>query len=248
VRSRPSHVIFDLDGTLADSSAGILSSFHATLDSIGMAGDEEVLRHLIGPPLGESFRFLGVEEERIDEVVEIYRGFYAERGVHESQLYHGVATTLTQLTQQGVRLGVATAKRVDFARQMLTTLGIAELFDEIAGASVDLRVTSKFDIMSVVMDAWGFGHGLDVWMVGDRHFDMVAARAHHVRAVGALWGFGSAKELREAGAHWLLERPQDLLEPESDTGSPVCMLDEVCEVCGHILGSAHPTTCPGPSA
>jgi phosphoglycolate phosphatase len=145
-------------------------------------------------------------------------------------------------------LGVATAKRVDFARQMLTTLGVADLFDEIAGASVDLSVTSKFDIMSVVMDSWSFGHDLDVWMVGDRHFDMVAARAHDVCAVGALWGFGSAEELRDAGAHWLLERPQDLLEPERGPGSPVCMLDEVCDVCGRILGAAHPTSCPGPSA
>jgi phosphoglycolate phosphatase len=248
VRSRPSHVIFDLDGTLADSSAGILSSFHATLDAIGLPGDEEVLRHLIGPPLGESFRFLGVEEERIDEVVEIYRGFYAERGVHESQLYDGVATTLAQLSQQGVRLGVATAKRVDFARQMLTTLGVADLFDEIAGASVDLRVTSKFDVMSIVMDTWSFDHGLDVWMVGDRYFDMMAARAHDVRAVGALWGFGSAEELRDAGAHWLLARPRDLLDHESDAGSPVCLIDEVCDVCGHIVGAAHPTSCSDSSA
>jgi phosphoglycolate phosphatase len=202
---------------------------------------------LIGPPLGESFRFLGVEEERIDEVVEIYRGFYAERGVHESQLYEGVATTLATLSEQGVRLGVATAKRVDFAREMLTTLGVAKLFDEISGASVDLRVTSKFDIMAIVMEGWTFGHRLDLWMVGDRRYDMVAARAHEVGAVGALWGFGSPEELRGAGAHWLAARPQDLLEPEGDTGSPVCLLDEVCDVCGNIVGADHSTSCSGPS-
>ena len=178
-----------------------------------------MLRHLIGPPLGESFRLLGVEEEKIDEVVAIYRDFYAERGVHEAVLYDGIEQTLTQLSNLGVRLGVATAKRVDFARQMLTTLGIAERFDVIAGASVDLRMTSKFDIMTVVMDTWTFAHGRDLWMVGDRHYDMVAARAHDVCAVGALWGFGSAEELRDAGASWLVAHPEGLLNDESAAAS-----------------------------
>ncbi len=248
VRSRPSHVIFDLDGTLADSSAGILWSFRATLDRIGLPVEEEMLRHLIGPPLGESFAILGVEEERIDEVVAIYRDFYAERGVYESLLYEGVHTTLSTLSQQGVRLGVATAKRVDFARQMLTTLGVADLFDEISGATVDLRVTSKFDIMTMVMNQWTIAHQLDVWMVGDRRYDMTAARAHGVHAVGVLWGFGTDEELRSAGAHWLITRPQELLEYESDAGSPVCVLEEICDACGHVMGSAHPGSCPGPNA
>ena len=247
VRSRPSHVIFDLDGTLCDSSAGILWSFHATLDALGLSADEATLRRLIGPPLAESFRMLGVDEEKIDEVVGIYRDFYAERGVYEVQLYEGVVSTLAALAERGVRLAVATAKRVDFARQMLTSLEVAQFFDQISGASMDLRVTSKFDIMSAVIAQWDDVHGLDVWMVGDRHFDMVAARAHDVSAVGALWGFGGAEELRDAGAHWLAARPHELVREEIEAGSPVCMLEEVCDACGHVMGSGHPTWCPGPS-
>ncbi len=243
MRSRPSHIVFDLDGTLADSSSGILWSFRATLDKIGLSADEATLRHLIGPPLGESFAILGVEAERIDEVVAIYRDFYAERGVYQAELYAGVASTLSALTQQGVRLGVATAKRVDFARQMLTTLGVAEHFDQICGATIDLRVTSKFDIMSMVLDQWSVAHRTEVWMVGDRHYDMVAARAHEVRAVGALWGFGTAQELRDAGSQWLVMRPQDLLESEVDAGSPVCLLEEICDGCGRVIDSTHATSC-----
>lgn len=246
--SRPSHVIFDLDGTLADSSSGILWSFHATLEKIGIVADEELLRELIGPPLGESFRILGVEDENVDAAVSLYREFYADRGVFEATLYDGVVPTLEALSAQGVRLGVATAKRVDFARQMLGALGVGHLFDEISGASVDLRVTSKYDIMRKVMDSWDFDHGLDVWMVGDRHYDMVAARAHDVRAVGALWGFGSAQELRDAGAHWLVARPPGLIELAEDGGSSACMLNEVCDVCGAVLDASHPAACAGPTA
>ena len=243
MRARPSHVLFDLDGTLADSSPGILWSFQATLGEIGLDVDEDVLRTLIGPPLAESFAILGVAPERIDDVVALYRRYYAERGVHEAALYDGVAATLEGLVDQGVRLSVATAKRVDFARQMLASMGVAHLFDEISGASVDLRVTSKYDIMAAVMEGWTFEPGLDVWMVGDRHYDMVAARTHDISAVGALWGFGGAEELLDAGAHWLISRPQELLHDVDEGGSGPCLMGEVCEVCGVVRGPSHRAQC-----
>ena len=244
MRSRPSHILFDLDGTLADSSGGILWSFAATLERIGLPADDAVLRTLTGPPLGESFAILGVAPERIDEVVDLYREFYAQRGIYEAHLYDGVAVTLEELSSRGVRLGVATAKRIDFARQMLSALGVAHLFDEISGASIDLRVTSKYDIMASVMQGWNFDPGVDVWMVGDRHYDMVAARTHDVRAVGALWGFGSAEELLDAGAHWLITRPVELLDTDEEGGDAPCLAPDVCEMCGAI----HDPSLPSPSA
>ena len=104
-----------------------------------MPADDAVLRTLIGPPLGESFRTLGVAPERVDHAVEVYRRHYAEGGVTQAVLYDGIAELLHSLHRRGVRLGVATAKRVDFARLMLERLGVADLFDAIAGASLDLR-------------------------------------------------------------------------------------------------------------
>jgi len=189
-----------------------LWSFRATLDSLGRSADEEVLRHLIGPPLGESFRLLGIEASRIDDVVARYREFYAERGVYEAHLYDGVAQALEGLSREGVRLAVATAKRVDFARQMLGALGVADYFDAIEGATVDLRVTSKFDIMALAMAGWHRDDPAATWMVGDRHYDMIAARAHGAGAVGVTWGFGSRVELESAGAQWLIDEPGQLLD------------------------------------
>jgi phosphoglycolate phosphatase len=140
-------------------------------------------------------------------------------------------------------VAVATAKRIDFAQEMLGTLGVAHFFDEINGASVDLRITSKFDIMSQVIEHWSIVAEPDIWMVGDRHFDMVAARAHGVSAVGVLWGFGSDAELLSAGAHWTISRPSQLVEDdEGNGGSTVCMLDEVCANCGQVVDAPH-TTC-----
>lgn len=241
MRTLPGHIIFDLDGTLVDSSPGILWSFRATLDEIGLDAQPEVLRQLIGPPLGDSFRTLGVAESEIDDVVALYREHYAQHGVLEARLYEGVADSLAELVERGVQLSVATAKRIDFAEQMLGALGVAHRFDHIAGASMDLHVTEKFDIMADVLQRWDLGADRDVWMVGDRHFDMVAARRHEVSAVGALWGFGTARELTAAGAQWLVTAPRRLLDEEDgeEGGSEVCLLDQVCEVCGAVMDESH---------
>ncbi len=221
-------------------------SFRATLDEIGLEATPDVLRQLIGPPLGDSFRILGVEEGEVDRVVALYREYYAQHGVFAARLYDGVVECLGELAERGVRLGVATAKRVDFAQQMLSALGVANRFDQIAGASVDLRVTTKYDIMAQVLQHWDLGAARDVWMVGDRHYDMAAARRHDVSAVGALWGFGSADELTTAGAHWLVTRPQRLLDDHEQGGSAVCYRDEVCDVCGAVMDRSHATTCHEP--
>ncbi len=213
--------MFDLDGTLMDSSPGIVHCFQLTLAEWGREAPLEQLRTLIGPPLRHSFHLLGYADEDLDEVVECYRGFYATVGLREAELYDGVSSTLAALRSRGVRLGVATAKRVDFAREMLRDRRVDDLFDEIAGASMDLRVTDKADIMAHVLTAWDNPPPRSVWMVGDRAFDMVGARHHGVVGVGVLWGFGDADELRAAGADRLITRVEQLLD--ESVGEPTTM-------------------------
>ena len=123
--SLPQYLIFDLDGTIADSAEGILYSFRLTLDELGVTPSDEELRALIGPPLQDSFGRLGFKGQSLDEVVERYREHYGRFGVQRAQLYEGIVSTLEQLDASGVRMGVATAKRVDFAREMLSQQGVA---------------------------------------------------------------------------------------------------------------------------
>jgi len=217
VKHRPTHVIFDLDGTLMDSSPGILACFRATLSDIGRSASEEELRTLIGPPLRTSFARLGVAEEELNAVVERYRGYYAAEGVTNAALYPWMADTLAMLRAEGIRLAVATAKRVDFARRMLNDHGVAGNFDTIAGASLDLQMTEKYDIMGVAMANWASFDRTTTWMVGDRDYDMVAARQHGVLPVGVNWGFGSEDELRSSGSAAIISAAFDLLTLRLDS-------------------------------
>lgn len=213
VHFAPRHVIFDLDGTLLDSSEGIVNSFRATLDELGIGADEDQLRRLIGPPLWHSFRVLGVEEPFVDEAVALYRRHYAAFGVFEAMVYPGIHEVVQEMHAAGIALGVATAKRVDFAKQMLGAHHLGDYFDIIAGASVDLVVSEKYEIIDEVLRHWEVKGSSSIWMIGDRSYDVEAAARHGLTTIGVTWGFGSETELLECGADALARVPRDLLGP-----------------------------------
>ena len=209
--TRPSVLLFDLDGTLVDSADGILWSFEATLRDFDREVDQSRLRTFIGPPLDYSFTQLGFAAAEMDDVLARYRDYYQREGVHRCHLYDGVRSLLESLTTQQVPLVVATAKRVDFANDILAALGIARHFPVVCGAPVDGRLASKDVIVAEAIARTDAPHE-NGWMVGDRRFDVVAARQHGLTSIGVTWGYGSAEELTDAGASVLVDSPQQLGE------------------------------------
>ncbi len=206
----PRTVVFDLDGTLADSQEGILRSFHLTLGDEGITATDEELRHLIGPPLEESFARLGIAPSRLAPVVARYRAHYDRVGVSAAVPYDGVVAAVHRLREGEVRLAVATAKRVDFAHRMLARFAIEDCFEVIEGVSGDDRIRTKNDVVDAVRRT--LGEGGVTWMVGDRRQDVEAARHASWVAVGVVWGYGTRDELLAAGAERLIETPSHLAD------------------------------------
>jgi phosphoglycolate phosphatase len=247
--SLPVFAIFDLDGTLVDSQEGILRSFRSTLDELGLNPTDERLKSLIGPPLEESFAQLGIAGRDLDGVVERYRDFYAASGVLLCRLYDGVPAMLAGLERRGVRMGVATSKRVDFANQVLGFLGVAHFFETVSGASLDGKLTSKIDIVGEALAHLQPAEPRKVWMVGDREYDVRASSFHGLVPIGVLWGYGSRDELAASGAEILVEDPRELLELEEafEGGDPVCWVHLLCPTCGVVRGGEHRSDqCEGP--
>ena len=240
VQTRPSLAIFDLDGTLVDSQEGILYSFRATLDELGITGSDDQLKGMIGPPLNESFEKLGFAGEELQNVLDRYRDFYGANGLGMSQLYDGIDEMLRRLRADGVRLAVATAKRVDFAREMLQLLGIADYFEVVQGASESGEITSKNEIVAKVLDHFESPDPHAVWMVGDRQYDVHAALFHDLVPVGVLWGYGSREELLSSGAQIVVSHPREIVSREEEFGGdPVCWVQYVCPNCGAMEGGPH---------
>lgn len=205
-------VLFDLDGTLTDSAAGIMSSYRHALRLLGLDAPDEAIRACIGPPLVDGFAALGVPARRLDEAVDLYRRHFSEVGILENQLYPGVAEMLDALSGAGLRLALATSKLGEYGGRILDQFGISGHFEAISGATRDGSRLHKEEIVDHALAELGRPDPAGVVMVGDREHDMLAARRHGLRGIGVTWGYGSVDELLEAFADVLAETPRQVVE------------------------------------
>lgn len=190
-RSRPQVVIFDLDGTLTDSAAGVVASFRHALAEVGAdapAGD--LVARVVGPPMHQTMASLGLGE-RADAAVRAYRADYTQRGWAMNTPYDGIGELLADLRDAGVRLAVATSKVEPTARRILEHFGLATHFEVIAGATVDGGRAAKADVVAHALDQLG-DRPDRVLMVGDRAHDVDGAARHGIDTVVVEWGYGAS--------------------------------------------------------
>ena len=207
----PRAAIFDFDGVLVDSYAAVTGAINAALVEHGLpARPPTELRHFIGPPTFAAFSELTGEPADSDAVAAIvatYRERYAAVYLTQTRVFDGIVPMLDALSQR-MALALATSKSVLFAEPLLDALGLARYFVAVVAADVDDTTDDKTAIVGRALEALD---RLGVAMVGDRSFDIVAARAHGLPAVGVTWGIGSVEELRAAGAEAIVDAPGELL-------------------------------------
>ncbi|WP_323991138.1 HAD hydrolase-like protein [Nguyenibacter sp. L1] len=211
--TRHDAVLLDLDGTIVDSRAGIIGSLHDSLRDLGHEPDPQVdLTWVVGPPLHDLVaRVLEhYGDDRAEEAVRLYRYHYERQGMHRSAVFAGMDTVIETVAQSGARLFLATSKPVHLARAILDLRGLTRYFTALYGAQPDDSGAEKPELIACLLHEQGVPAARAV-MVGDRRFDISGAHANHVRALGALWGYGGEEELTEAGADALVNDPGELL-------------------------------------
>lgn len=201
---------FDLDGTLTDSRPGILAGAAYALGRLGIKTQaEEVSTGFIGPPLYDSFRrYYGLDDANARRAVTFYREYYGEKGLFENRVYEGAEAMLLRLGNAGCRLFVATGKPWQYAERILRAFGLARFFEKIYGAEFDGTRTDKGELLAYALHDSGVPAEQSV-MIGDRSYDMHAARENGTTALGVLWGYGSRGELLDAGAQILAGTPEE---------------------------------------
>jgi phosphoglycolate phosphatase len=208
-------VLFDLDGCLVDSRAGILASVHAAMSVCGFPPlPDAELEWLIGPPLRTGFAELARRMGRDDldgtvaqALLDAYRADYHDTMLDHTPLVPGVEQLLRQLSASRP-VGVVTSKPRILALEILEHHGLMEVFSVVEGPSFDEADESKVDTLAralVDLDGLTASH-----MVGDRHHDIEAGRAHGLHTIGVTWGIGSAAELGEAGADTIVSSIDEL--------------------------------------
>jgi phosphoglycolate phosphatase len=208
----PLAILLDLDGTVVDSSPGILASCSAALRALGHRADGLEMGSLIGPPLEEALTEILARfgDDRVAEAVLAYRDHYGTSGFLETTVYPGLPTALDELLALKAKLYIATSKRTIFAERILEHLGLIDLFAGVHGSEPGGAIDRKADLIADVLRR----HELSpdrCLMVGDRRQDAEGARANGVSAVGVLWGYGDRAELESAGVLHIAAQPSELI-------------------------------------
>ena len=167
------------------------------------------LSWIIGPPLLESFAKL-VGAELAPTLLSLFRERYSTIGLFENSLYDGVVEALDRLTALDRRLFVATSKVETNSRRILDHFGLTKYFAQIYGAEMDGRRSDKSELLRYLLGRERIGATQRVVMIGDRRHDALGARAVGIPVIGALWGYGDAEELSQAGADPLIETPRQI--------------------------------------
>ena len=183
-------VIFDLDGTLADTSPGILNSIRYVQAKMGLP--EITLAAMyshVGPPMEESYhRNFALEGEALARAVALHKEYAMRQGYREICLYPGIVQTLQKLRACGLKTAVATLKAQSTAEKIFREYGLFGLFDFIAGTD-SAAPKSKAQLISDCLAALHCEKERAV-LVGDSAYDAVGAREAGVPFIAVTYGFG----------------------------------------------------------
>lgn len=209
-------LLFDLDGTITDSFAGIANSFRHALAAVDAPEpDPQVVAGIVGPPMIDTLHGLGLAPEVADEAMRAYRERYTEIGWRENAVYDGMPDVLADLSASGRTMAVATSKNQTTAHRILEHFGLTDHFKYIAGASDDGTRRHKADVIAHAVAELGLAVDADtghvtapVVMIGDRSHDVHGAAAFGISAVLVRWGYSLHGE--EQDAAWTVESTAEL--------------------------------------
>ncbi|MEH2944195.1 HAD-IA family hydrolase [Lachnospiraceae bacterium KK002] len=191
-------VIFDVDGTLLNTSEGILESVRYTIKKYGLEMlEESVLKTFIGPPIQESFqRAYHLDEETVKKLTETFRDRYKSVDLLKAVPYEGIFDVFRYLKESGTRIAIATYKRQDYAEIILRHFGFGAYSDIIFGADHNNKLR-KSDIIKKCLSAAQLDSSAEAVMIGDSENDATGAKEAGVQFIGVTYGFGFQNQYME---------------------------------------------------
>ena len=187
-------ILFDLDGTLIDSTEAILESFAVAFKTFGeKVPSEDLIKKEIGYPLDKMFQTLGVPEDRVWDYVDAYKMHYRQISCAKTVLLPD-ASEAVQLASQIATLGVVTTKTAKYSIELLEHMGLMHYFDVLIGREDVINPKPNPEPIEKALTKLPSDTN-EIWMVGDTCMDMLAAKAANVASVGVTCGYGSVNDL-----------------------------------------------------
>lgn len=188
------NVIFDLDGTLLDTSEGILLSVEHTVKELKYCElTHEQKLSFIGPPVQVSLkRLYGLSDEEAQRGAGVFREFYKDKALLKAKPYDGIYDLCEDLKKRGIGMAVATYKREDYALKLLKHFDFDKYCDPMHGADNN-NVMKKEDIILMCVNEMNAGKEECV-LIGDTDNDAKGAAKAGIPFIAATWGFGFKKK------------------------------------------------------
>ncbi len=205
-------VIFDFDGTVADTGKGIFNCIRYALEKNNLPIlSEESLRTFVGPPLHDSFhRECGVDDEMSTKLVASYRERYSVKGIYEFDLYDGITDLLRDIQSAGGLTGIASSKPEHFINIIVENTGLIDLFNVTAGSDPKYIESDKTAIVKACIAKMNLPENARVLMVGDRLYDIVGAHNAGIPCAAVLFGYGNQEEFEEYKADYIAKDTEGL--------------------------------------
>lgn len=184
-------VVFDVDGTLLDTSEGMLSAVKYTIEKFNLEPlDENVIKSFIGPPIQDSFkRVYNFEDSVISEMASVFRDRYKDNDLLLAKPYEGIYEVFEYLNLAGIKSAIATYKREDYALRLLKEFGFDKYTDSIYGSDFEGKLKKK-DIIELALKKAGVNDYTEGLMVGDSDNDAIGASGIGTKFMGVTYGFG----------------------------------------------------------
>ncbi|MCK9374214.1 MAG: HAD family hydrolase [Sulfuricurvum sp.] len=189
-------VLFDLDGTLIDSTEAILESFHHALGQLEHCEriSDEAIKGLIGYPLEMMFSGVGCEEELVDEYVRVYKEYYRVISCQKTVLLPNAVQAIEEAAAFA-RLGIVTTKTGRYSRELMEYFGVMEYFEVLIGREDVENPKPHPEPIYKALEAMGRVDE-EVWMIGDTRLDIEASHRAGIESVAVTSGYDNAEELR----------------------------------------------------
>jgi phosphoglycolate phosphatase len=202
-------ILFDMDGTIIDPKLGFVRCMNYALMAMDQKPVEESkLEHFIGPPLDYAIKEIvtNCSDNFIKECVAKFRERYLELGWQENHLYSGIDTILQTLHAENYTLAICTSRRTDLANKIISHYNYNNLFSAVYGADIGIN---KSKLVERLIKEKKFTS--DSWLIGDRSFDISAAKLNGLHSIAVLWGYGSKQELEDHSPEYFVDKPAEII-------------------------------------
>ncbi len=189
-------ILFDLDGTLIDSTEAILESFHNSFDVFNQPHPtDDTIKALIGHPLDVMYRGLGIDEEKIWDFVDIYKEHYRKISTQKTVLLENAKEAI-EAAHEFATLGIVTTKTGKYSRVLMEHFELMDKFDVLIGREDVINPKPDAEPILKALEKLN-ANDKDVWMVGDTTMDLISAKNAGVNNIGVLCGYNTKEVLEQ---------------------------------------------------